>query len=157
MLYVIDLDCTLIDTKDLVISGGPEPEPGTAEHEAWVNHVTSPEILAAAKPVPSVMSLVKSLLYDDSQKVVFLTNRRQRMLRLTQDWLYKHINPGIYDYQLIMRPDDCLTRAGAFKAQEIEKLIYKGEEVLIVDDDQDGSLEVECKKHNWTLLKVMCY
>ena len=63
MNYIfIDLDCTLIDTRDLVISGGPEPAPGTPEHLAWQAHVTQPDVLRAASPVEPILSLVTALL-----------------------------------------------------------------------------------------------
>jgi hypothetical protein len=159
MNYIfIDLDCTLIDTRDLVISGGPEPEPGSAEHEAWVAKITEPSVLKAAPPVEAVLALLRTLMYsyDDDLSVHFLTNRRERMRTLTDHWLHKNLD-GL-EYSLLMRPNDCMTRAGQFKAELVNKIAQPKDTVIIIDDDPDGSIESEWKKRSgWVHLKITTF
>jgi len=148
----VDLDCTLIDTKDLVISGGPEPTPGTPEHDAWVNYVTNPAIVAKAPPVISVLSLVRRL--EKTGQVFYLTNRRRKMWDITREWLLSHRLGGT----LLMRPDDETSRAGEFKEKMIKVLAAQhSDTVLMIDDDPDGSVEEACRRNKWTFLKMVTY
>lgn len=145
-----DLDLTLVDTRELVLSGGPEPiTPGTPEHNAWVAKVTEPEKLVAAQPVSSVMSLLR--LFEDQWEtsVMFLTNRREALREVTQRWLQRHGFPQT----LLMRPDGHLARSGPFKASVIAGIVRQGELVTVIDDDPDGTVEEECRKRGWTHLK----
>jgi len=145
----VDLDCTLIDTKEMVISGGPEPEPGTPEHDNWMATVTKPEVLQSANPVKSVLML----MYNLRSPVVFITNRRRNLEAITVSWLRRHNLNSV----LVMRPDNELSRAGDFKAKYINKLVSEGDTVIVIDDDPDGSIERVCKTHGWTHLKVTTY
>jgi hypothetical protein len=151
----VDLDCTLIDTKDLVISGGPEPACGTPERAAWESHVTRPEILSQARAVPTVLDLIQRLRGTVNIGFRFLTNRRERLRTLTTAWLVDKHLPGNC---LIMRPEDCALRAGEFKEQAIKDLLLTTHDtVLCIDDDPDGSMEYACRKNGWTLLKTRTY
>lgn len=144
-----DLDCTLIDTREMVITGGPEPVPGTPAHDLWLETVTQPAVLAAAKPVESILNF----LYAFKGDVVFLTNRRTRLSDLTLDWLKQH---NLYT-MLIMRPENELSRAGEFKEKVIKQYLSKGDTCLVIDDDQDGSMEAACRRNQWSHLKLTTY
>jgi hypothetical protein len=151
----VDLDCTLIDTKDLVISGGPEPAMGTPERTAWEVHVTQPEILMTAKAVATVLDLVQRIKANSNIGLRFLTNRREKLRNITAEWLQlKHLPTNC----LLMRPDHCMTRAGVFKEQAIKDLLFTiHDTVLCIDDDPDGTMEIACRKNGWTLLKTVTY
>jgi hypothetical protein len=148
---IVDLDCTLIDTKELVASGGPEPTPGTPAHEAWIAHVTNPEILKSAAPVMPIFNLVHALEHAVlGTKVIFITNRRESMRELTKRWLHSR---ELF-YPLFMRHEGDLRPAGEFKGNVIKHLIDERDSVLVIDDDPDGSIQRVCLINGWTHLKV---
>lgn len=150
----VDLDLTLCDTLELVKSGGPEPkDPRSAEHGAWVHKVTDPAVLAAAPPVHGVLNFVRVLEEQWRTSVVFLTNRREELREVTQTWLRKYDLPQL----LMMRPTGHLEPSGKFKASVIAGMVRMGEFVTIVDDDPDGSVEIECRQRGWTHLKPTTY
>jgi hypothetical protein len=152
--FFVDIDLTLADTRDLVLSGGPEPiVPGSKEHDAWVAKVTAPEELKKAKAITGMLKIVKAVETDLSCRIVFLTNRREVLRSVTTEWLRR------YDLHapLIMRPDGELKRSGAFKAEVAEVMRALEDTVTFVDDDPDGSLELECRKRGWDHLKPTTY
>lgn len=151
---IVDLDCTLCDTKALVQSGGPEPTPGTIEHADWVKLVTHPETLLKAPAVKTILNLVRQLEHSMlDTMVVFLTNRRTCLEEVTKLWLAKYNLPN----PLFMRPQDEHSRSGAFKGSVIKRLISAGDSVLIIDDDDDRSIEAVCREMGWTHLKITTY
>lgn len=153
-LFIVDLDLTLADTRAIVESGGPEPTPGTLEHEAWVTKVTAPEVLAEAPVVRAMGTQVSILHYMYPSGVAFITNRRESMRPLTQAWLDKNHFNGI---PLYMRPEGLLTKSGDFKASVIKTLAVQDCLVSVYDDDTDGSIERVCRENGWTHFKVTTY
>lgn len=153
-LIVVDLDLTLADTRAIVQSGGPEPTPGTPEHEQWVKHVTNPEVLNSAPLVPWTSNILDNLEYAHGRDaIVFITNRRESMRPLTQQWLTSH---G-FRSKLFMRPEGDLRPAGDFKASVIRSLVTKDTSVLVLDDDPDFSIARVCKENGWTHFKLTNY
>lgn len=150
-----DLDATLVDTKALLDANGPEPVPGTKEHERWVDAVTNPEILSTAPVVRTIGNLIGLVAYphDNYTRLVFVTNRRESCRRVTELWLHKI---GFYQ-RLCMRPEGELCSAGDFKGSVISATVSPGDTVLVLDDDPDGSIERVCRQNGWTHLKVVCY
>lgn len=147
-LIVLDLDMTLIDTRELVESGGKEPIPGTPEHEAWVKHVTNPKLLAAA---PAVTEVLRYCYSQPTANLVFITSRRESTRLITQTWLDNHL----LNNRLYMRQDGDLRSSGEFKAEVIQSLTNGP--VLVIDDDPDSSVEAACRKHGWTHFKPTTY
>lgn len=145
-----DLDATLVDTRDLLEAGGPEPVVGTKEHEAWVTFMTNPEALSQAAPIHPILNFIKHLDTGFHTRIVFVTNRRERGRKVTEEWLHKE---GFYQ-RLCMRPEGELCNAGDFKASIILSLVNPGDTVLILDDDPDNSIERVCRENGWTHLKV---
>jgi hypothetical protein len=155
LLVFCDLDMTLIDTKELITSAGPEPLPyGSAEHQAWVETVTDAQKTSEAKPIEAVKDLVLSLIPFPRTVVIFLTSRRMKDGPLIQNWL---LNQGFGGYSLVMRLPDDFRSSGEYKIDCALKIQahYENSKSLFIDDDPDGSLETECKKYGITLLKTV--
>lgn len=157
-LFVFDLDKTLIDTREVIDSGGPEPVPGTQDHEDWVRKVTDATVLTTAKHVPALYDLTTIMNYIYPQSVVFITNRRESMRQLTVNWLDTY---GIGHIPLYMRPEGNLLSAGDFKSNVIKGIVENTQpvkyEITVFDDDTDGSIERVCRENGWTHLKVTTY
>ncbi len=151
MNYIFcDLDCTIVDTIAAAHSVGFGA--GRTFDEAWEILALQPDRLVAACAVYPVLHMVRNLSTIDD-KVVLLTNRRQSLEAPTRRWMER------YDlrFALHMRPDGVTLRSGEFKAAVIKTLTWPSDSVTMIDDDPDGSVQVECNKNGWTLLKVVTY
>lgn len=150
-----DLDSTLIDTRELIIRGDPEPKIGTPEHQQWVETVTKSQELLEAKPIRAVLHLINCAIQSD--EIVFLTNRNEKLRAVTEQWLQRYvISPkDSKGYWLKMKPNGLVSTAGKFKEAVIQGIIKTSESVLVIDDDPDGSLEEACLSNSWTLLKTV--
>jgi hypothetical protein len=150
----VDLDMTLVDIRESLQKAGPEPEVGSGKRSAWLDVVLDPEMLKNAPAVPAVLNLVHRLLWNEkTTKVVFLTNRKESRISPTYSWLVDRNLIGT----LRMRPDDCKLHHGDFKESVIRQHERFGDTVLVIDDDQNGSMERACNKNGWTLLKVVTF
>lgn len=141
----VDLDMTLVDTKPLILSAGPEPKVyGSDEHYEWIHKVTAPEELAKAPAVPATKSLVTELIRAGVANVVFLTSRRIDSEDVTREWL---TGQGFGQIPLIMRDKNDLRSSGELKTAWATKLADDTDTVLFIDDDPDGSLAKSCLAH----------
>lgn len=153
--YFVDLDMTLIDSRERYRLAGPEPERSkdVEAYNAWLNTVQSETTLAKDKLFYPVAYMIRGLL-NNGHQVIFLTAREEFYRAVTQEVLNKQ---GLGHCQLLMRPQGNLEKSGDFKYNEMRKyrFNYPEEWIVIIDDDPDGILTKYQKEGNFTLIKTL--
>lgn len=149
MLLVVDIDCTIADGTERVKKAGPEPDRSDKEaYKKWVDTVNTG--IENDPIVPGMPQLVKSI-YDQC-KIVYLTSREEHLRRATKQWLIENKFPQ--NCPLLMRPNNCWMGGAELKEMAIQ-LIRQGEtEVIVLDDDEHGTIEEMCKRNGFTFLKA---
>ena len=122
---MIDLDGTVADARHrlhLIADPG-----GGATHEQWVHFF---DAAADDPPLPDGVRTAQHLA--ESNDVVWLTARPERIRALTEQWLTDHHLPA---GRLLMKPADDKRPARTFKIDEMRRLAIDHEITLVVDDD----------------------
>lgn len=155
LLVVMDIDGTIADATRRFKLAGKDPGPANrTAHDEWVARVQNEEDLRNDPPVPGMNQLILALGCMGLVDVVYLTGREDVYRQVTEQWLAEHKFPS---HLLEMRPTGSYERNCDFKEKVIKRLkyIYKATEVIIVDDDQRGELEVTCANNGWVMLKAV--
>lgn len=153
LLLCIDLDGTCCDATQRFAEAGKEPARHNKEqYEAWVRDVNKG--MENDKPVSGMASLITIAGAMGLADVVYVTSREEHNRTATEEWLVKHRFPI---FPLYMRPDGNDEETDVLKQYIINKAkyTYKASEVILIDDDQQGKLELMCKKNGYTFLKAM--
>lgn len=153
-LFVLDIDGTLADATRRFKEAGPEPLKDDREaYDSWVARVQNEQSLAEDKSIAGMQSLAWALSHYSFSRVVYLTSREEQWRLSTRTWLGEHGFPTV---NLFMRGDGNYSETADFKEICIDAVAQAGQysNVVVVDDDQDGSLEKTCKRRGWTFLKA---
>lgn len=154
ILYVIDLDGTVVDAAERLRKAGPEPARVDKDaYTEWLGVVQSEQLLKHDRPVPGMIDMVWALV--KAADVVFLTAREAKWRPITQEWIRKNQIPPI---PLYMRPNDSYEETHEFKRRAIREIVHDlhgaVDEVVVIDDDPSGKLQEVCRKEYWTFLKA---
>lgn len=150
--YFFDLDGTIMDATERFKNAGPEPSrKNIKRYKAWVKRVQNEESLQTNLPVPGMLSFVKAV--EKENGIYFLTSREERWRDVTEQWLANNGFP--IGSPIIMRPNDNWAETADYKEIAIKSQFSGGEdEIVVVDDDEKGTLEKVCKRNGWTFLKA---
>lgn len=151
-LFVIDIDGTIADAGRRFAEAGPEPSRNDkAVYDVWVRNVQNKRSLAEDQAVPGMVDLVHSL--GRGGDIIYLTARGQEFEEVTRSWL---VGKGFPLAPLLTRPQDNRQEGADFKEDSIKFLVrlYKSSSVVVLDDDEKGTLEKKCRDNKWTFLKA---
>lgn len=149
MLVVIDIDGTIADAGRRFKEAGPEPSRHNWKaYTAWVESVQNEQSLLEDAPVPCMLNMVSSLAKE--HHLIYLTSREEQWRSVTRKWLKAHKFP---ERPLLMRPNGSRIETAELKEERIQHC-QGDEQVLVIDDDEHGTLEAVCKKHGWVFLKA---
>jgi uncharacterized HAD superfamily protein len=150
MVVIIDIDGTICNAKRRFEKAGPEPIRDNVEaYNHWVKTVN--EGCEHDEPVPGMSEICWAMKYSIS-RVVYLTSRTESLRKKTEEWLSNHNFP---DLKVKMRPEDNFQETWKFKLEAIKRLRrHAKEQVLVIDDDEHGTIENMCKLNGFTFLKA---
>lgn len=149
MLIVVDIDGTVADGTKRFHKAGPEPDRSNRDdYDRWVHIVNTG--IENDSVVWNMKEFVNTFSLASYHKVVFLTSREEKLRSITNTWLSKN---GFSNYSLVMRPTGCYDDTATLKERAIQ-FLAEGLPVIVVDDDEPGTLETVCKNHGWTFLKA---
>jgi hypothetical protein len=152
-LFIVDIDATIAHAGRRLQIAGAEPSRDQLDvYNTWLDKVQDANSLLADEPVAGMRDFVTALR-KGSLSVVFLTAREEKWRDVTEAWLLKERFPKL---PLIMRPNDNFYDSAVFKASEIKELkgLFECDDVVVIDDDQNGTLEGICAFNGWTFLKA---
>jgi len=150
--FFIDIDGTVANATRRFAAAGKEPHRHEKEKYAeWLSKVQNAVSLMQDVPVKGMQTLLWAL-QSYGAEVAFLTAREERWRHVTESWLKAKEFGSVKVY---MRPNDNWQDAGTLKENIIDALTqqYPGN-VVIIDDDPLGELQIVCKRRGWTLLKA---
>lgn len=151
ILFVFDIDGTITNASHRYRVAGAEPSRDDAEkYVAWLKAVQNDELLLADEPIAGMNHFAD--LVNAASQLVYLTSRETMWRKVTEQWLLKHNFPLA---PVVMRPDGCWLKSVDFKEIALSTLAetYKAQ-LIVIDDDLDGSLASVCKRRGWTFLKA---
>jgi len=149
MLLVVDVDCTIANGAARVAKAGPEPSRDDKEaYVKWVETVNSG--VESDLPVPGMKTLLESLA-GSRAIILYLTSREEKLRNVTKHWLFEH---GFPSAPLFMRPNDCWMSTAELKEIAISLFKQGQTEVVVLDDDEHGTIEEMCKRRGFTFLKA---
>jgi len=152
LLLCCDIDGTICDATKRFAEAGKEPARHNKEqYEAWVRDVNKG--MENDKPVVGMGSLLTILGNMGLADVVYVTSREEKNRHATEEWLIENRFPI---YPLYMRPDGSYEETDELKERLIlrAKYTYKANEIIVIDDDQRGTIQTMCANNNWTFLKA---
>lgn len=147
LIIFMDIDGTIADASSRFKIAGTEPRKRGEEYTKWLKNVQSPALLAKDKTVPGMLELTHKL----KGNFVYLTGRSTIYRDATIQWLKAN---GFPEALLFMRAKGSRVPAGAFKELVINNIVRVDDEVIVIDDDHTGELELVCKRRGWTFLKA---
>jgi hypothetical protein len=148
MLYVIDIDGTCADGAERFAKAGPEPDRTNKEqYTKWVDKVNFG--MENDKAVPGMVQLITAMI--ENGHIVFATSREERHRKVTEKWLKQE---GFPVGKLVMRPNDCWSNTADLKEIIIAANRDPWEAVIVIDDDEHGTIEAMCKRNGYTFLKA---
>lgn len=152
-LFVFDIDGTLANGQRRFEEAGAEPSrDDRPAYLKWVSDVQNEKSLAADEVVSGMVEFVlaTSVLGTDS---IYLTSREEQWRPVTARWL---IAKGFPTLPLILRPSNNWADGAEFKEIAIKTYLATNrcDSVVVVDDDEKGTIEEMCKRNEWTFLKA---
>jgi phosphatidate phosphatase APP1 len=153
-LYVIDIDGTIANASRRFAKAGAEPSRhDRAVYDAWVRAVQDERSLLEDEPVPGMIGFVRALISEYYNKVVYVTSREEKWRDVTMTWLSNNEFPVL---PLVMRDNDDYSEGADYKETSIKflKNLYDCNTVVVVDDDEKGTIEEKCHSNSWTFLKA---
>lgn len=154
LLVVVDIDGTIADASRRFKEAGPEPlKHNKEQYEAWLRDVQNTDSLLADPVVTGMSTFLVALGAIGLVDIIYLTSRENKWRGVTEQWLIKNKFPMHFLY---MRPDGSYEESDDFKERLIKQNLYtlKADEVIVLDDDQQGRIEAMCAKNGWTFLKA---
>lgn len=154
-LILIDIDGTLADVRERMAKAGPRPARANRKvYEAWVEKLQQPRQMLKDKPIVAGFAAMLGFLQLEHCVVVYLTGRASKYRNVTLKWLAKLGAPTL---ALLMRNNTDWRSARAYKEESIHYLlsVFKGYEVIALDDDGDGDCSKMYKKNGWAHVKVI--
>lgn len=154
-LFIIDIDGTIAHAGRRFAEAGTEPTRHYKDvYEAWVARVQNEHSLMQDEPVAGMRTLCRALEHYPYSDTVFLTSREERWRKITNEWIKENGFP--FTIKLVMRGDGNYSEGADFKEGAIDILMqaYRSTEVVVVDDDGQGTIEEMCKRRGWTFLKA---
>ena len=152
-LFIIDIDGTVAHAGKRFREAGPEPSRNDpAVYAVWVNNVQNERSLREDMTVPGMVCMINSLNAGENQ-AVFLTSREEKWRKVTREWLTYR---GFTHMPLVMRPDGNYQESAEFKEDHIRFLkgLYEAANIVVLDDDEHGTIEKKCHDNSWTFLKA---
>jgi hypothetical protein len=163
-LFIIDIDGTIAHAGRRFKEAGPEPSrDDKAVYDVWVRNVQNIKSLQEDQPIAGMAELVNSLhratAFELGINIVYLTSREEKWRNVTEKWLEHNSYPLHKSYPLVplvMREDGDYKDSANFKESIIKFLssLYKSTNVVVLDDDEHGTIEEKCHKNGWTMLKA---
>lgn len=153
-LFCIDLDGTVAHAGRRFAEAGPEPSRNDkAVYDVWVKNVQNERSLSEDEVVPGMEALVRALISNRENEVVYLTSREEKWRSITEKWLFFNCLPKL---PLVMRSNGDYIEGSSFKEGSISflKALYGCQQVVVIDDDEHHALEKKCLKNGWTMLKA---
>lgn len=150
MLVVLDIDGTIANGERRFKNAGPEPDRSNLEvYNKWVETVNTG--IGMDYPVQGMQDAAYALW--SHRELIYLTSREEQHRLVTEEWLKRH---GFPPAQLFMRPNGDSSPTPELKEREIRKAIqeYTPSAILVIDDDEHGTIEAMCHKNGWTFLKA---
>ena len=149
MLFIIDIDGTVANGERRFKEAGPEPTREDKDrYFDWCRVINTG--IENDDPVPGMATLVRACA--ETARVVYLTSREERHREATVRWLRQH---GFPISQLIMRPNGSYAHTPDFKEASINAVKLDPEEmVVVIDDDEHGTIEAMCRRNGFTFLKA---
>lgn len=155
VLYVVDLDGTILDNRPRLKKAGPEPSRSDlSAYLRWLDVLMDHEVLPQDKALPGMRNLVWALWSAMQQegsrdKVIYLTARNEALREVTSKWLGTQ---GFPTLDLFMRGADDVQSDYTLKRSLIRS--FSTGNVVIIDDDPSGNLARICREEGWTMLKA---
>lgn len=152
MLYIfVDIDGTIANAERRFKEAGPEPARTDREtYLNWLHKIQNPESLMSDEPVPGMADLCVTL--NHQYKLFYLTSREEKWAEVTYQWLAKHNFPLA---NVIFRPNENWADSASYKEIAIRHTIgSKASAVIVLDDDEHGSIEEMCKRNAFTFLRA---
>lgn len=153
-LFIIDIDGTLAHAGRRFEAAGPEPVRDNKEvYDQWVRMVQNEESLLSDEPVKGMRNLVQALECSRDCVPIYLTSREEIWRQTTRSWLDHYTYPYL---DLIMRQTGNYAEGVDFKETTIDTLLqeYNTHDVVVIDDDGKGDIELMCKRRGWIFLKA---
>lgn len=150
MIIYLDIDGTIADAKKRFKKAGAEPKGRGKRWDLWLRKVQNKKLLASDEPVAAMVEFANAICAD----TIYLTGRSEVYREVTEMWLEEN---GFPICALLMRPRGNRQKNGRLKEDLIKKnlLLYScKEEVIVIDDDQNGDIEQACHRNGWTMLKA---
>lgn len=107
--------------------------------------------------IPGMPSIIKQL-YLGMGSSYFLTSRAEAYRSVTTRNAEKLLGGNILPRFILMRPENDKRTYARYKEASILKMLINSEtenDVIVIDDDPDKTLQKVCKKRGWTLLKCL--
>lgn len=152
LLVVIDIDGTVAHAGRRFETAGPEPSRDNREiYTTWVNKVQDEASLLSDELVPGMGSLIAAL--SKGPHVIYLSSREEKWRAATQTWLRQKDLPTT---PLYLRSNGDWRDTAQFKEEIIGLYAVDKDitEVIVIDDDEHGTIESMCKKNGYTFLKA---
>lgn len=149
-LYVLDIDGTLANSAARFENAGPEPSrEDKPVYIQWVEKVMTS--LDKDIAVPGMADMAHALTHVG--EVVYVTSREDKWRELTRVWLVDNDFP--YE-DLYMRETNSWMETAEMKKLAIEIARHRLDcnNVVVIDDDEHGTIEAMCKEQGYTFLRA---
>lgn len=132
---IIDIDGTI--SNSLHAEQFQKPTGGT-DWEKWIESTRFATVNEWCKELCIAMQ-------HRGYRLIFLTARSSGFngLAITREWLNSHLNPdGIFEYELIMRPENDFRPDTDIKLDLYSRLIYPHYDILFAVDDKQKIIDL---------------
>jgi hypothetical protein len=154
VIAIFDLDNTLACAAKRLKASGAEPtRDDLKEYQRYLDHLQSGDSLLHDAPIPQLCFLARTL-HQWGVEVLYVTGRSEKYRKLTQQWLRSNHLPTA---EIFMRALDDYREPGEYKEQVMKGIEYRtgDHDLLVFDDDADGTAAPMYARHGWRHLKVM--
>jgi len=152
MLIVCDIDGTLADFRPRFKEAGAMPPRCQRKSlQLWLDRLQPVARLKKDPPISPTIAIIKALVRQKCNTLLYLTGRSERYRRATRYWLRKNRCPSA---PLHMRTNNDWRSARDYKFAKMKELCAGHDNVIIFDDDGDGDCKKMYAKNGWLYYQV---